>query len=222
MEGANSGEVGDLLTARRAARDEHAIGGRARAPPAAVAVRRWPARPRSVLACSRTSLPCRSSRHRDRRPSRRECARAAPWRRGSSPIAFWWQWPCRTTVAGPERSVRCGPAVAALSLEPLLEQHAHVRRPPRLPAIVGREQIRRVLANRREATGLEEHERLPARRERIQPIGVLAGATSGLAKQALRDQRPPAADIRRERDAVPEPLHHVEAGHADRRGESNW
>ena len=89
MHGGVAGEVADLMPARGAGGDDGVSRAFGRGRPGSSL--RSPICARdvdSVRARSRTSRPCRSSRRRDRRPSRRGSATAALLAGASSPIDF--------------------------------------------------------------------------------------------------------------------------------------
>ena len=224
MQRAHAGEVGDLLPARRAAGDEHRVRAeRARGgqqPPLAD-------RPRHlevVAARSRTIPPCRSIRHRDRRPSRRGCGRAAPWPgqrgpslsdgsgRGAEPRRPGAQ--CERRAARPATRLRASPRTAR---ERSATTCARRRSSPR-------SSDGRVLANRGETAGLEEHERQPmlGAADRADLV-LLAAALARLVEQALRNERPAAAR-RSARASTPKParFEHVERRPCRSPGESDW
>ena len=160
----------------------------------------------SARACSRTSRPSRNSRHRDRRPSRQGSGRAAPWPGAARPSL--------SGGSGHEAAPLLVPAESERRARPLAHSassHSSKRTERSATAFALRRssaasRIWRVLPDRRQAARFEEHDRLPAFGERKQSIGILARAASSLVEETLRDQRPAAADVRRERHAVPEPL----------------
>ena len=126
----------------------------------------------------------------------------------SRPIAFWWQWPWSRICRRPGAQRSAARPACHCVLEQVLEQHARARATAlRLPLCVAAQQRRRVLAHRRQAARLEEDER--ARRAAASGYSRSVfdrGACARLVEQPLRDQRPAAADVRRERRRDARPL----------------
>ena len=177
--------------------------------------RRWRARRRSARGRSRTSRPCRSSRRRDRRPSCRECVDSSAFAGATSPIDFWWQWPCsrmrrraRLAAAARRRARRRTPRTARW---PLATTSA-------LPSRLAAQQRRRVLAHRRQAARLAEDDRPAGGGVVVEQVGVARRQCARVGEQPLRDLRPAAAAV-----AAPAPGRspaadeHVERGEADLR-----
>ena len=112
----DAGEIGDLVAAGGARRDEHRSRRHAPAPPAAAYARRSRATRRSDRACSRTIRPCRSSRRRDRRPSPTGIRDSSALAGAASPIDRWWQCGWSRTFAGPGLQRQRGAARRAFAL----------------------------------------------------------------------------------------------------------
>ena len=219
----HAGEILHLMAAGRAARHEHRAGVRARAPPAAAGARRSRARRRSDRGRSRTIRPCRSSRRRDRRPSRRECATSSAFAGASRPIDFWWQWPCSRIVGGPgsERQRRLGQrAVRANSSN---STHASRDAPARGAAPSPRSSDGASSRTADRQLGSKKTSALPRAASGKSAVGVACGAAR--APRRADPARSAAGRSRRSARAParqPALSQHVGAGHADARDCSSW
>ena len=206
MQRAHAGEVRHLMPARDAARDEHRAGAAGRAPPAAAGARRSLATRRSARARSRTIPPCRSSRRRGR-------STVAPGMRPSS--AFAGATAHRLLVAmAVQHDAATGPRARVSARVPTRHSlssnssNSTARRPracarccasPRSSAGASSRIADRQLGSKKTSGCPRSAERIAADR------CSAAAWRRRLFQQPLRDQRPAAADVRRQLHVEPEP-----------------
>ena len=211
------------MPARGARRDEHRAGAHARAPPAGAAARRWPATRRSARARSRTSRPCRSSRHRDRRPSRRGCAESSARGRRDEPHRLLMAVPVQQDRAGP-RLERQGRPPGASSPPELLEQHARRWRPPAASSrSVAAQQSGASSRTADRQLGSTEHDRRPAdargierRRCCARPVAARRRADPARSAAGRSSRSAPAPA------PMPARCEHLERARGRSRDRSSW
>ena len=199
MQRANSREVRNLLPARGAAGHQHVVGSECAGGRKQTALADGAAILRSDLACSRTSPPCRSNRHRDRRLSRRGSGQAGLWRKRDRPSPSDDNDRGRRSAQDPGGT----PATRARATSSSSSQSSNSRdrlattRALRRSSPLSRSGASSRMADRQ--LGSRNTSGWPASARREEPIGVLARALARLVEQSLRDERPAATDVRRER-----------------------
>src|SRR5688572_1487723 len=106
-------------------------------------------------------------------------------------------------------------SVSHTALDVFLEQEARVGHLPRLSLIVAAQQRRHVLPQRGETARLEKQQRMSGADVRVEQTRVLRGEDARLLQEPLRNQRPPAADVRREAYRHTGGVEHVGRSQAD-------
>ena len=216
MQRPDAGEVRDLMPARDAARDEDRAGHEARAPPATAAARRSP-RHLEVLArvAERSGHAAAAGVEIDHgRAGIRPSSALAGARQRPSPSDDSGRAAGFATGPAPDRAARVPPGIPFSTNSSKSTARSATRRARR--CALAAEQRRHVLANRREAAGLEEHDRLPALGQRIEPLRVrLRLAPRAPSSSPCEISGRPQQTLRRELGRRSPPLEHLHSGHAD-------
>ena len=118
-------------------------------------------------------------------------------------------------LRGPGGEVELHPPRFAFALEELFEQYRLVCDLQRPALRVVAQQRGDIFFDRRQAAGLQEHDRHAALGERIQPVHAGGRLAPGGRQQTLRNQRPPAARERCELDVEPGDLEDLQSRHSD-------